>query len=255
MRMRSTEAAFWVGVAGIVFASCGRCGGTSPAEPTSSAGTGDTPSPAEPPQARAQKAGQAAAKNSKPTELPTQKTLALNGMLPGVDIPLKDTTGQQLTLDTLAKSKGLLVVFTCNHCPWAKAWEERVAAIGRQAQQQGLGVVAVNSNDPSKYPDDNFDGMKKRAAKLELAFPYVMDKGSKLARAFGAERTPEAFLFNAERRLVYHGTIDDNAEEPQKVTSHYLRDAVESLLNGADIEPAETKSVGCGIKFHASKAG
>jgi hypothetical protein len=129
------------------------------------------------------------------------------------------------------------------------AWESRIAEIGNAAAKAGVGVVAINSNDPSLNSGDNLDGMKKRAKTLKLEFAYAVDATSDIARAFGATRTPEAFLFDAAGNLVYHGTIDDNAKEPEKVTQRYLKDAVDAVVAGTEVPMAETKSLGCSIKF------
>jgi hypothetical protein len=140
------------------------------------------------------------------------------------------------------------VIFTCNHCPWAKAWEERIAEIGNRFSSRGVGVIAVNPNDPQKVPEDALPEMKLRAQKLGLKFSYAADAGGKLAAAFGATRTPEVFVFDAGDKLVYTGAVDDNAEEPGKVEKKYLEAALGALLEGKKIEVAETKAIGCSIK-------
>jgi hypothetical protein len=141
------------------------------------------------------------------------------------------------------------VVFTCNHCPWAKAWEQRIVTIGNTYSKRGVGVIAVNPNDPSRYAEDDFTTMQKRAKQRGMKYPYVVDATSEMARAFGASATPEAFLFDAEGKLVYHGTIDDNAHEPQKVTARYLEDALNAVIGGKAVAVQETKALGCSIKF------
>ena len=138
------------------------------------------------------------------------------------DLKMKGVDGRETTLGEVKGAKGTLVVFTCNACPWAKAWEERIVALGNEYAKKGVGVIAVNSNDPGKVAEDGYDIMKARAAEKGFAFPYVVDATSNVARAFGATRTPEAFLFDAQGRLVYHGTIDDNAQEPGGVKERYL---------------------------------
>jgi peroxiredoxin len=175
--------------------------------------------------------------------------LAIGAKAPMADVKMKNANGKDLTIASAAGKKGTLVVFTCNHCPWAMAWESRIAEIGNAAAKAGVGVVAINSNDPSLNSGDNLDGMKKRAKTLKLEFAYAVDATSDIARAFGATRTPEAFLFDAAGNLVYHGTIDDNAKEPEKVTQRYLKDAVDAVVAGTEVPMAETKSLGCSIKF------
>src|SRR5207244_7902468 len=137
--------------------------------------------------------------------------------------------------------KGTLVVFTCNACPWAKAWEERIVAIGNTWSKKGIGVIAINSNNPGVQAEDDFDHMKSRAKQRRIAYPYVVDATSDLARAFGATRTPEAFLFDASDKLVYHGTIDDNAKEPKNVNERHLERALKAVATGQPLAAAETQ--------------
>ena len=107
----------------------------------------------------------------------------------------------------------------------------------------------VNSNDPAINPEDGFDVMQTRAEKFGFRFPYVVDATSDVARAFGATRTPEAFLFGADSRLAYHGTIDDNAKASEDVSQHYLRDALDAVVAGGELSVKTTKALGCGINF------
>ena len=159
------------------------------------------------------------------------------------------TAGKARALASVAGSMGTLVVFTCNACPWAKQWQERVAAIGNDAVRRGLGVIAINSNDPAQNAEDGFAEMVKRAKKLGLKFPYVVDATSDVARAFGATRTPEVFLFDGSGALVYHGSVDDNARDARAVKEAWLRQAVDAVVAGNAVATAETKSMGCTIKF------
>lgn len=181
------------------------------------------------------------------------RPLAIGATAPMKDVKMKSVDGKDVTLTGVAGKKGTLVVFTCNHCPWAQAWQTRVAAIGNGASAKGIGVVAINPNDPVAYPEDDFAGMQARAKMLGLKFPYVVDATSDMARAFGATRTPEAFLFDASGKLVYHGTVDDNARDQSAVTQHWLQDAVDAVIAGKDVATAETKAFGCGIKFRERK--
>jgi peroxiredoxin len=182
------------------------------------------------------------------------RPLALGEAAPMRDVKMENVDGRTLSIADVAGTKGTLVVFTCNHCPWAKMWEGRVAAIGNAAIKRGVGVIAINSNDPAMNAGDGIEGMKARAKQLGLKFPYVVDATSDVARAFGATRTPEVFLFDARGALVYHGTVDDNAKEPKSVKEHWMRSAVEAVAAGKPVAVAETKALGCTIKFRDKKS-
>jgi len=176
--------------------------------------------------------------------------LGIGDKIPLPDVKMKNVDGREIAISDAAGAKGTLVVFSCNHCPYVKAWDSRLAALGNDAVARGVGVVAINPNDPSVFPEDGFERMKEKAAARHYAFPYVVDAGSSaLARAFGATHTPEAFLFNAQGALVYHGAIDDNVDDAAKVTRHFLRDALEAVLSGAQPATAESKAIGCSIKL------
>ncbi len=175
--------------------------------------------------------------------------LALGDASPMASVKMKNVDGREISIAEVAGRKGTLVVFTCNACPWAKAWQSRIAEIGNRGVKQGVGVIAVNANDPGVVAEDDYPVMQARARELGLKFPYVVDASSDVARAFGATRTPEAFLFDARGRLVYHGTIDDNAKQPEQVKARYLQDAVRAVLAGRKVAAAETRALGCSIKF------
>jgi peroxiredoxin len=179
-------------------------------------------------------------------EAPT--VLAIGAAAPMRDVKMMGVNDKEITLADVAGKKGTMVIFMCNHCPWVKAWQGRIAKIGNAAQAKGIGVVAVNSNDPAAYPEDDMANMKTRAKDLGFKFPYVVDATSDLARAFGATHTPEIFLFDASGKLVYHGAVDDNRDE-KAVQKRYLTDAVTALAAGKGVAVAETKSFGCGIKY------
>jgi peroxiredoxin len=161
--------------------------------------------------------------------------------LPGVD-------GSNHSLDEYGDAKLLVLVQSCNHCPYVLAWEDRLMAMARDYAQQSVRVVAVNSNDVSRYPEDSFEQMKARAEKRGFPFDYLFDEDQSLARALGAEHTPEVFLFDEVRRLRYHGAIDDSRDE-NAVTTSYLRDAIEALLTGDEPPVTETAAVGCTVKW------
>ncbi len=180
---------------------------------------------------------------------PAQAQLAMGDVMPAADVKMKGVNGKELALASLTSKQGTLVVFTCNACPWAKMWQARVAEIGNAAAAAGLGVVAINSNDPAVNAEDGYAEMKKRAKDLKFQFPYVVDATSDIARAFGATRTPEAFVFDAAGKLVYHGTVDDNAKDAAAVKEAWLKDAVDAVAAGKTVSVAETKAMGCSIKF------
>jgi AhpC/TSA family len=133
-------------------------------------------------------------------------------------------------------------------------WQSRIAEAGNAALAKGVGVVAVNGNDPEAYPEDAFDVMVKRAKEVGYKFPYVVDATSDVARAFGASHTPEAFLFDASGKLVYHGAIDDNARDAKAVKARWLADAVAAVATGKPVAMAETKALGCSIKLREKPA-
>ncbi len=177
------------------------------------------------------------------------EALAIGAPPPMAEVGMKNVDGRELSISKAAGKKGTLVLFICNHCPWVKLWQSRIADVGNAAMRNGIGVVAINGNDPAAYPEDEFDVMVKRAKEVGYRFPYVVDATSDVARAFGASHTPEAFLFDAEGRLVYHGAVDDNAREPGQVKSRWLADAVAAVASGKPVPVAETKALGCSIKF------
>jgi len=177
--------------------------------------------------------------------------LPIGATIPMLDVAMKNVDGKELNLKSIVQPAGTLVVFTCNHCPFAKRWESRIIELGNTYAAKGIGVVAINANDPKAYPEDAFDAMQVRAKEKGMEFPYVVDATSNVARAFGATKTPEAFLFDKNGKLVYHGAIDDNGEEPSKVENAYLKLALEAVLSGNEVAVKETKSIGCGIKFRS----
>jgi peroxiredoxin len=182
----------------------------------------------------------------------TVTNLALGATAPVATVRMKSVDGRELTIADAKGEKGTLVIFTCNHCPWVKAWETRIAELGNASQAKGIGVIAINSNDPAAYPEDSFDEMQKRAKDRGMRYPYVVDATSEVARAFGASHTPEIFLFGKDGKLAYKGAVDDNAKEPEKVKEHFLADALEAVAAGKAPAMAETKALGCSIKYRKS---
>jgi peroxiredoxin len=162
--------------------------------------------------------------------------------LPGVD-------GMHLSLSDLKDKEVLVVIFSCNHCPYAQAYEDRIIALQDEFKDQGVGFIAINSNDDKNYPEDSFEKMIKRAKKKGYNFPYLRDESQKIALDYGATHTPHIFVFDKGRKLSYTGKIDDNWREPNKVKEHYLRDAILALVEGKKIENPETYAIGCSIKW------
>ena len=173
--------------------------------------------------------------------------LVIGDPVPKRAVAMKNVDGRRLTLASAAGPKGTLVLFTCNHCPWVRAWEDRIVRVAADARKRGIGVIAINSNDPEAYAEDSYAKMVTRAKEHGYGFPYVVDATSEVAVAFGATHTPEAFLFDARGRLVYHGAVDDNAQQPDQVKATWL--AVAAAAAGRPVPLAETKAMGCGIKF------
>jgi peroxiredoxin len=153
------------------------------------------------------------------------------------------------SLKTFSDKNILIIIFSCNHCPYVQAYEERIINLQKDFEKDGVQIIAINSNDDVKYPDDSFDEMKKRAELKKFNFPYLRDETQDVAKAFGATHTPQIFLFDKKRKLKYEGKIDDNWQEPDKVKSAYLKDAIVEVLNENEVSVPETFSIGCTIKW------
>lgn len=165
------------------------------------------------------------------------------------DFDLKSVDEKFYSKDSFKDKKALIVIFSCNHCPYVQAYEDRMIQIQRDYDENGVKVVAINSNEDENYPDDSFENMKKRAAEKKFNFPYLRDEDQSVAKEFDATHTPEIFLFDENRKLAFHGKIDDNWQEPEKVKNHYLRNALDELLEGKEISVPETFTIGCTIKW------
>ncbi|MGA9115151.1 MAG: thioredoxin family protein [Bacteroidota bacterium] len=147
------------------------------------------------------------------------------------------------------RSPVLIIVFSCNHCPYVQAYEDRMMALQAEYAGKGVQLVAVNSNETRNYPEDRFELMVERARERKFNFPYLRDEDQKVADSYGATHTPQFFVFDSGRKLQYAGKMDDNWQEPSRVKETYLRDALEALLAGRPVEVPETHSVGCTIKW------
>ena len=178
--------------------------------------------------------------------------LATNNLKIGSSAPDFNMTGidgKKYSLNSFADKKALIVIFSCNHCPYVQAYEDRIKQIQSDYATKGVSVVAINSNEDKGYPEDSFENMKKRAAEQNFNFLYLRDEDQSVARAYDATHTPEILLFDRERKLAFHGKIDDNWQEPNNVQNHYLRNALDELLAGKEISVPETFTIGCTIKW------
>ena len=167
-----------------------------------------------------------------------------------VSFKLKNVDGKMISAEELSKGKqATVIIFSCNHCPYVQAWEDRMIQLGKAYGGRGVAFALINANDPVKYPDDGYPEMVKRAKNKGYPFPYLHDEDQSVARAYGATRTPEVFLFDTQGMLRYHGRIDDNYEDPKKVRSHDLKDALEAVLEGRAPSLSETPVAGCTVKW------
>lgn len=167
------------------------------------------------------------------------------------DFNLKNVDGKMYSLKDIKASKGYVVIFTCNHCPFSKAYEDRIIAIDKKYKSQGFPVVAINPNDPAVNEEDSFEKMKERAKQKKFTFPYLFDEGQKVFPLYGATKTPHVFLLEKTaqgNKVAYIGAIDDNSDNPKEVKEKYLENALDALLKGEKPNPAQTKAIGCSIK-------
>lgn len=178
----------------------------------------------------------------------TVVNIEIGADLPKADVKMKDISGKDVSLKDAMKKNGLLVMFSCNTCPYVIKNQDRTNAISEYALRNNIGVVLVNSNEAYRDKDDSFEEMKKYAKDQGFKWYYVVDQNSEVADAFGANRTPENFLFNKEGKLVYHGAIDDNPSDASAVKRNHLREAINELVANKDISIKTSRSVGCTIK-------
>jgi len=162
--------------------------------------------------------------------------------LPGVD-------GKTYSLADFAQAKTLIVVFSCNHCPYVIGSEERIKKLAADYAPRGVRLIAINSNETENHPMDSFEYMKQRAAMKQFGFPYVRDESQEVARAYGALRTPHFYVFDENRKLRYTGRMDDNPRNPGQEKTHELQDALEALLAGREPPVAITNPIGCNVKW------
>lgn len=167
------------------------------------------------------------------------------------DFRLIGIDDQQHGLADFADKQAVVIIFSCNHCPYVRAWEDRMVSIQNDYAAKGVQLVAINANDATRYPDDGLEPMKTRAQEKDFTFLYLRDDSQEIARAYGAERTPEVFLLDQAGIVRYHGAIDDNYEQPDAVQAHYLRAALDAVLAEQAPAIATTPPVGCTIKWKA----
>jgi peroxiredoxin len=167
------------------------------------------------------------------------------------DFKLKNVDGKMVSLADYPNAKGFIIVFTCNHCPYAKAYEDRIIDLNKKYAPLGYPVIAINPNDPTSYPEDSYENMQKRAKDKGYQFPYLFDENQVVYPEYGAQRTPHVFVLSKSGDVLtveYIGAIDDNYEDPSMVKVKYVENAVNALLAGNKPEVTLTKAIGCSIK-------
>ena len=177
--------------------------------------------------------------------------LPIGSTLPKATVPMKDISGKEVTLKDAKKANGLLVMFSCNTCPYVIKNQQRTKEIAAFTEKNNIGIILVNSNEAQRGNDDSFEAMKQYAKQQGFSWYYVVDKNSEVADAFGANRTPECFLFNKEDKLVYHGAIDDNPGSAGDVGRKHLKEAIGEMLSNKEVSVKTSRSVGCNIKRKA----
>ncbi len=174
--------------------------------------------------------------------------LPIGASIPKADLKLKDISGKEVSLKDAKKKNGLLVMFSCNTCPWVIKNQSRTNEIANYALSKEIGVILLNSNESQRDDADSYSEMKEYAAAHGYKWYYAVDANNVLADEFGANRTPECFLFNADGKHVYHGAIDDNPGDAGSVTRRHLKMAIDETTIGKDVSVKETRSMGCQIK-------
>lgn len=178
----------------------------------------------------------------------TNAALGIGDNAPETNRVIVDTSDRNTSLSDIADNNGLLVIFSCNTCPWVAKWEDRYNELSSLAIENNIGMIALNPNERIRNRGESMDDMRKRAQKQEYNFIYGMDEDHIIADAFGATRTPEVFLFDGNLQLVYHGAIDDNADDRNGTNSRYLEEAISAIARGEKVQTTETELQGCTIK-------
>ncbi len=167
------------------------------------------------------------------------------------DFKLENINGKMVSLSDFEGAKGFIITFTCNTCPFAVAYEDRIEALNKKYAKQGYPVIAIMPNNTDVKPGDNMEQMKIRAKEKGFTFPYLMDKGQKVYPEYGATKTPHIYILQKSKKgnvVKYIGAIDDNSRDASKVKEKYVENAVDALLKGEEIQVKETKAIGCSIK-------
>ncbi len=169
------------------------------------------------------------------------------------DFKLPSTEGKMVSMGDYTDAKGFIIIFTCNTCPYAKAYESRIVELDKSYAPKGFPVIAINPNDLEKQPGDSMEEMKKRATNKGFTFAYLRDDSQSVAKAFGATKTPHVYLLNKESvgkyKVEYMGAIDDSANDPSDVSETYVEDAIKALLKGEKPKETEKRAIGCTIKW------
>ena len=165
------------------------------------------------------------------------------------DFNLAGVEGKKYSLASFKDKKVLVIMFICNHCPYVQAIEDRIIQLQRHYANQSVQLVGICSNDPTDYPDDSPESLKKRWIEKDYRFPYLVDETQEVAKAYGAVCTPDIFVFDSKRQLVYRGQLDNNWKEDHKVTRHDLQEVIDKLLKGEIPSSDHTPSMGCSIKW------
>lgn len=176
------------------------------------------------------------------------EVLPIGSAMPKADVKLKDISGKEVAIREVKKENGVLVMFSCNTCPYVIKNQQRTIDIAAFAEKNNVGIIILNSNEAQRDDADSYEAMKTYAKEQGYKWHYVIDKNNELADAFGANRTPESFLFNKDLKLVYHGAIDDNPSDAENVTRHHLQEAINEMVADKEISHKESRSVGCTIK-------
>ena len=169
-----------------------------------------------------------------------------------IDFKLKNVDSKEVSLGDFKEAKGFIIIFTCNHCPFSVAYEDRIVALDKKYAPKGYPVIAINPNDDKAYPEDSFENMKERAKDKKFTFPYLRDDSQEIAKTYGAARTPHVYILNKNGNdliVKYIGAIDDNAENVNGVKTKYVENALEELLANKEVKVPFTKAIGCGVKW------